>query len=303
MNDEHTDRKYVLFFMLGWGLPLGIVAVFYVVTFILYKYQYGMPVDFIYGDVNNNGQMCFITNSYSALGGVIAPVLLILLFVAVVFVKAFQVTPQWQAYDDIYRGRYNINEIRTLLCFWFVITVTWLWGGLHLAYGQLWMLVMFCIFNIIQALLVIVLYTVLRNPCVQECLEPQKRAYSMSTENLHPSTTVPADFHNTFTTEIGSLKGSTASVVNEEWERESTMPSKSTTMKVKRTLPSSGNIYVTPPVLIRDGEEDFQDLLYALKTQESSSDADSVGSDKISEISSKVDRYEMRRISIADTHL
>lgn len=39
------------------GLPLGIVAVFYVVTFILYKYQYGMPVDFIYGDVNNNGQM------------------------------------------------------------------------------------------------------------------------------------------------------------------------------------------------------------------------------------------------------
>lgn len=89
----------------------------------------------------------------------------------------------------------------------------------------------------------------------------------------------------------------------QEWERESTMPSKSTTMKVKRTLPSSGNIYVTPPVLIRDREEDFQDLLYALKTQESSSDADGVGSDKISEISSKVDRYEMRRISIADTHL
>ena len=81
------------------------------------------------------------------------------------------------------------------------------------------------------------------------------------------------------------------------------MPSKSTTMKVKRTLPSSGNIYVTPPVLVRDGAEDFQDLLHALKTQESSSDADSMASDKISEISSKVDRYEMRRISIADTHL
>ncbi|XP_061172919.1 adhesion G-protein coupled receptor V1-like [Saccostrea echinata] len=304
MNDEHTDRKYVLFFMLGWGLPLAIVAVFYVVTFIVYKYQYGMPVDFIYGDVNNNGQMCFLTNSYAALGGVIAPVLLILLFVAVVFVKAFQVTPQWQAYDDIYRGRYNINEIRTLLCFWFVITITWLWGGLHMAYGQLWMLVMFCIFNIVQALLVIVLYTILRNPCVQECLGPQKRAYSMSTENLQQNGSLPADFHHhTFTTEIGSLKGSTASVVNEEWERDSTLPSKSTTMKVKRTLPSSGNIYVTPPVLVRDGVDDFQDLLHALKTQESSSDADSLGSDKISEISSKVDRYEMRRISIADTHL
>ena len=52
---------------------------------------------------------CFITNAYAALGGVIVPVLLLLLVVTVVFVKAFQVTPQWQAYDDIYRGRYNIK--------------------------------------------------------------------------------------------------------------------------------------------------------------------------------------------------
>ncbi|XP_062599477.1 uncharacterized protein LOC134260996 [Saccostrea cucullata] len=126
----------------------------------------------------------------------------------------------------------------------------------------------------------------------------------MSTENLQQNGSLPTDFHHhTFTTEIGSLKGSTASVVNEEWERDSTLPSKSTTMKVKRTLPSSGNIYVTPPVLVRDGTDDFQDLLHALKTQESSSDADSLESEKISEISSKVDRYEMRRISIADTHL
>lgn len=52
---------------------------------------------------------CFITNAYAGLGGVILPVLLMLVVVAAVFVKAFQVTPQWQAYDDIYRGRYNIN--------------------------------------------------------------------------------------------------------------------------------------------------------------------------------------------------
>lgn len=58
-------------------------------------------------------------------------------------------------YDNYYSWKFHSisfpsAEIRTLLCFWFVITVTWLWGGLHLAYGQLWMLVMFCIFNIIQ---------------------------------------------------------------------------------------------------------------------------------------------------------
>lgn len=96
----------------------------------------------------------------------------------------------------------------------------------------------------------------------------------------------------------------------QSWERDS-IPSKST-MKVKRQLASSGNIYVTPPVLVQstDGDantdKDFDDLLYALKTDGSytaSEDVNSLDSDKISEISSKVDKYEMRRISIADTHL
>ena len=52
-----------------------------------------------------------MTNAYAGLGGLIIPVILILIAVGVVFMKAFQVTPQWQAYDDIYRGRYNINGI------------------------------------------------------------------------------------------------------------------------------------------------------------------------------------------------
>ena len=39
-------------------------------------------------------------------------------------------------------------EIRALLLFWACIVCTWLWGGLHMAYSQVWMLVLFCIFNI-----------------------------------------------------------------------------------------------------------------------------------------------------------
>ena len=52
---------------------------------------------------------CFIVNAYAGLGGVIIPVILILVAIGIIFMKAFQLTPQWQAYDDIYRGRYNIN--------------------------------------------------------------------------------------------------------------------------------------------------------------------------------------------------
>jgi len=39
------------------GFPVVLVAVFYVVTFNIYKYVYDMPYSFIYGDINNNGDM------------------------------------------------------------------------------------------------------------------------------------------------------------------------------------------------------------------------------------------------------
>ncbi|KAL4228132.1 hypothetical protein ACF0H5_013567 [Mactra antiquata] len=317
LNDEHTDRKYVLFFLLGWGLPVVMVAIFYVVTFNLYRFVYDMPFDFIYGDVNNNGDICFITNAYAGLGGVILPVLLMLVVVAAVFVKAFQVTPQWQAYDDIYRGRYNINEIRTLLLFWAVIITTWLWGGLHLVYGHLWMLILFCIFNIIQGIMAFVLYAILRNPWVMSCCAPQRASsYSM---NGHTFTSADVQtgqsagtgqyqFHPA-TLDVGSLKGSRASLLNESWERDSLQGSRTTrsTMKVKRTLPHGGNLYVEPPVYRQNtisDSKDFDDLLYALKTGGSFTPSDGNSeSDQASVSSSNIDKYELRRIDIADTHL
>ena len=52
---------------------------------------------------------CFIDNAYTALCGIIAPVLVVLMVVGIVFIQAFQLMPQWQAYDDVYKGRYNLN--------------------------------------------------------------------------------------------------------------------------------------------------------------------------------------------------
>ena len=54
-------------------------------------------------------------NQYAALAGVIAPALICLMVVGIVFIQAFQITPQWQAYDDIYRSRYNLQGRQTLL--------------------------------------------------------------------------------------------------------------------------------------------------------------------------------------------
>ena len=79
-------------------------------------------------------------------------------------------------------------------------------------------------------------------------------------------------------------------------------------MKVKRTLPQGGNLYIDPPVYRQNTiseSKDFDDLLYALKTGGSftPSDINSEDSDNRSDVSSKIDKYELRRIDIADTHL
>ena len=37
-----------------------------------------------------------------------------------------------------------------MLVFWAMLCLTWLFGGLHMAFSQLWMLIVFVILNIVQ---------------------------------------------------------------------------------------------------------------------------------------------------------
>ena len=46
-------------------------------------------------------------NGYGALASAVGPAVLCLLAVALVFIQAYQVKPQWKRYDDIYMGSYN----------------------------------------------------------------------------------------------------------------------------------------------------------------------------------------------------
>ncbi|GFR83307.1 G-protein coupled receptor 98-like, partial [Elysia marginata] len=117
LNDEHTDRHFIVFFIIGWGVPVVLVAIFYAVTFNIYKYHTGLDVQFIYGDVNNNREVCFITNGYVALGGILAPALVCLFVLGLMCMKAYQVASQWQMYDDVYRGRSNEQGKNIVIAF------------------------------------------------------------------------------------------------------------------------------------------------------------------------------------------
>ncbi|KAK3732110.1 hypothetical protein RRG08_026495 [Elysia crispata] len=263
LNDEHTDRHFIVFFIIGWGVPVVLLAIFYAVTFNIYKYHTSLDVQFIYGDVNNNGEICFITNEYAALAGILAPVLVCLFVLALVCMKAYQVASQWQMYDDVYRGRSNEKELPLLLVIYGMLVLLSVWLALHMIYGYLWMLILFCIFDVIFGLLNFVQYAVVRNPIFASIFGPKKASYSVSSEvSAYP------DHQISYYTSPSSIKGSEANLLNDTWE--SNTDGGRSRMTVRRALPSQA--YINPPIAvispagtISSDSPDFDDLIFALK--------------------------------------
>lgn len=73
---------------------------------------------------------CFIPNIYAALCTAVLVPLICLVAVLVVFIHAYQVTQQWKAYDDIYRGRTNstgTQQIRKYTNKYTNTLYTWVW--------------------------------------------------------------------------------------------------------------------------------------------------------------------------------
>ncbi|KAJ3604248.1 hypothetical protein NHX12_028989, partial [Muraenolepis orangiensis] len=169
MNDEHTDRRYLLYFLLGWGLP----AVVMVVLVIVLLGGFGWNIHTVYGLVR--GDVCFMPNVYAALSTAVLLPLVCLVVVLVVFINAYQVTGQWKDYDDVYRGRANATEVPMVLYLFLLVSVVWLWAGLHMGYRDLWMLILYVIFNCLLGLYVFAVYFVMHN---QLCW-PAKASYTV----------------------------------------------------------------------------------------------------------------------------
>ena len=52
-NDQHSDRSFIIYFMLGWGTPA--IAI---VVYVMVMYAMGSETIYeSYGDVNDNGDM------------------------------------------------------------------------------------------------------------------------------------------------------------------------------------------------------------------------------------------------------
>uniref|UniRef100_A0A8C3KZ87 G-protein coupled receptors family 2 profile 2 domain-containing protein n=1 Tax=Chrysolophus pictus TaxID=9089 RepID=A0A8C3KZ87_CHRPC len=306
MNDEHTERRYLLYFLLSWGLPAFIVILLLIILRGIYHHSTAQIYGLVYSD------LCFIPNAYAALFTAALVPLMCLVVVFVVFIHAYQVTPQWKAYDDIFRGRTNAAEIPLVLYLFALISITWLWGGLHMAYRHLWMLVFFIIFNSLQGLYVFVVYFILHN---QLCC-PVKASYTVDM-NGH-STPGSAFFtHGSgLPAAGGEISKSTQNLISAmeevpaDWERASLQPASQASSAFKQS-PQNGNVFhpsggFSNSSLVADEEsQEFDDLIFALKTGAglSVSDNESCHGSQDGGSMANSQIVELRRIPIADTHL
>ncbi|XP_074526084.1 adhesion G-protein coupled receptor V1 [Halichoeres trimaculatus] len=304
MNDEHTERRYLLYFLLGWGLPALVI----IVLVIVLLGGFGWSIHAVYGLVQ--GDVCFIPNIYAALCTAVLVPLICLVAVLVVFIHAYQVTQQWKAYDDIYRGRTNSAEVPLVLYLFMLISLVWLWAGLHMGYRYLWMLILYVIFNCFLGLYVFAVYFIMHN---QLCW-PTKASYTVEMSG-HDSpnssyqgggpTTVGGDISKSTQNLISAMEE-----VSADWERASLRPGSqpSSVFKpspVMGTYSTDGGFINTNLVTTDEESQEFDDLIFALKTGTglNVSDNESIpGShDGGSVINSQI--VELRRIPIADTHL
>ncbi|XP_004678196.1 PREDICTED: G-protein coupled receptor 98 [Condylura cristata] len=306
MNDEHTERRYLLFFLLSWGLPAFVV----ILLIVILRGIYHMSMPQIYGLIHND--LCFIPNIYAALFTAALAPLMCLVVVFVVFIHAYQMKPQWKAYDDVFRGRTNAAEVPLVLYLFALISLTWLWGGLHMAYRHFWMLILFVIFNSLQGLYVFVVYFILHN---QTCC-PMKASYTVEM-NGHPGPSTafftpgsgmpPAGEEISKSTQnlIGAMEE-----VPPDWERASFQQASQASPDLKpspqngTTFPSSGG-YGQGSLIADEESQEFDDLIFALKTGAGLSVSDNESGQGSQEGGTLTDSQivELRRIPIADTHL
>ncbi|XP_040275580.1 adhesion G-protein coupled receptor V1 [Bufo bufo] len=298
MNDEHADRRHLIFFVVGWGLP----AVVVVLHLVILKSIYHKNIIEIYGLVH--GDMCFIPNVYAALFTAALVPLVCLVVVLVVFIHAYQVTQQWKAYDDVFRGRPNATEIPLILYLFALISVTWLWGGLHVAHRHLWMLVLFIIFNSLQGLYAFVVYFIMHN---QLCC-PVKASYSIEMDGhrspasafFTPSSGMPpagAEISKSTQNLISAMEE-----ISTEWDRSGTQEKQSPQNGAAYT-PSGG--YSNGSLVADEELQEFDDLIFVLKAGSglNISDTESCHGSQDGGSMANSQIVELRRIPIADTHL
>eukprot|EP00118_Oscarella_pearsei_P022727 m.265821 g.265821 ORF g.265821 m.265821 type:complete len:6112 (+) comp40493_c2_seq23:779-19114(+) len=302
-NDE-TDRYYFVYILLAWATPAAVLALYVLIG----HYAVGWELSVVYGDVHDNGDMCFITNVYGGLVAGALPVLVCVVAMALVFTQAYQLPSRWKQYDDVYRNVDNKEEIPKLLLLFLLSFLTWLMASLHLSFSTTVTEVLFALFNIAMSLYILFVYFFLRLRNLKE------RGGFYPADVLGESAYPMAAMHREASTSKVSLgsHGSKRILVADPggWRDTESPPPPISPGPEGHIGPAGVAAGARAAPGAGPDSPEFDDLIFALRTggnlppEEHEDEADDDDDDDIAEEKARMtEHYEMRRISITDTRL
>ncbi len=183
-NLKNTFNFKLGLILFAWLLPILIIAIFYLITGILFEYMFNYSAAFIYTDVLDNKEICFIKNFWAYLGGVILPCSILFLISLVMQSVMFKRVSKWKDSNDIYLKRLNKKEIQLNIILWLVLFLVNLCASIQIRYGYFWLFIVFCIFDIILAVFIVYFYTFKRHISQINIFHQEKKTMIVSRESF-----------------------------------------------------------------------------------------------------------------------
>ncbi|XP_062310079.1 adhesion G-protein coupled receptor V1 [Osmerus eperlanus] len=201
-----------------------------------------------------------------------------------------------------------LPEVPMVIYLFLLVSLVWLWAGLHMGYRRLWMLILYVIFNCLLGLYVFAVYFLMHN---QLCW-PSKASYTVEM-NGHGGP--DATCQGGAATVGGEISKSTQNLisameeVSADWERAS-LHAGSQPSSVYKASPQTQGFptdagFINTTLAADEESQEFDDLIFALKTGSglNMSDNESLHGSPDGGSMANSQIVELRRIPIADTHL
>ncbi|KAI6651563.1 G protein coupled receptor 98-like protein isoform X1 [Oopsacas minuta] len=286
---EHL--QLVLYAFFGWLAPAIVILL------CIFIVRYGLAFEWaqVYGDVYGNGDLCFIPNFTVNMVTAVAPIFIFFFLsiggVIILFLMTSTSSNEDLKYDDIYFTSKNTREVFKLLILLIVIGLAWLFSAIHLIVGQLYVLILAILAQIVLAAYIIVVYGIM---VIYIFVVARKKSYYPQED--------PNDI-NTSISPVSPMKVDVPLALGPPSYLEDKI-------YVNPSIPDASSILegsYPPSDIARSSamyteDPEIDDLLYTLKVGDTDQDSYFQNGDTRSEPSVQ-EVFNKRRISIADTHL
>lgn len=154
--------QLVMYVVFGWAIPIFVI----IGTILISIYGGGLSWFDIYGDVHGNGDLCLIPNHTINIISIIVPIVVCIILSLLCIILQFVLNKHKSKgkdlnLDDIYFTSKNIYEIIKLSCLFLIMTVVWVLAAFHIKFGDLFLLVLVLVAQLVLAVYIFVVYFII----------------------------------------------------------------------------------------------------------------------------------------------